>query len=353
MASQKTLIPLSTCRIIAFGKYQLTGKKFGEGSFSKVREAHDTEKKMTVALKITDTKNLSNDYIERSCMREAQILAKINHFNIVKMFDCFKASSRYVLVLEVVPINLCDFIEQQHNSRLKEVTCRSIFRQIVAATAYLHKKDIIHRDIKLENILLDPKTFIAKLTDFGLSTEWSNKDERLKTNCGSPEYSAPELHEGLKYTNAVDIWALGVVLFAMIVGRLPFDISNKRPVSVKHRRELFLEEIKFGIKTRKHQSILFSATSLVKDLLSLMLNPDFSKRIQIDKVEQHKWLMFKTSVNALPTKFVNKNSTSSQAAGRAETTIESTPCKSSTNIRPVTRVNMDKPRLSTKKYNCI
>jgi serine/threonine protein kinase len=219
-------------RIASIGKYDLTGKFLGEGSFSKVKEAINVETSQKVALKITDLDSFKTDYGRQCCMREAHILGKLDHPSIIKMLDCFKMQNRFIIVLEKMPINMCQLIEGKRKCRLKEFTCRIIFRQVASAIAYLHANDIVHRDVKLENILVCPKSNEVKLTgelrtmafhahvtliclknrstssDFGLSAEWQCKEVFLRTNCGSPEYSAPELQQNAQYTSAVDIWAL-------------------------------------------------------------------------------------------------------------------------------------------------
>ncbi|CAO1409244.1 unnamed protein product, partial [Diamesa serratosioi] len=155
--------------------------------------------------------------------------------------------------------------------------------------SHIHKKGIVHRDIKLENILLDKQTNRIKLADFGLSCIW-DKSTYLKTNCGSPEYAAPELHFGKKYGAAVDIWSLGVVFFGMIVGRLPFEYDMKKNLSLEERKTYFSEVTKRSVKTVKHQNLLATSSFLFKNLLSKLLNPNQHTRIKIEEVELHAWI---------------------------------------------------------------
>jgi serine/threonine protein kinase len=150
-------------RISAFGKYNLTGKKLGDGSFSCVREAIDTESRQLVALKITDVKNMKDKYMLKHYMREAQILTDIDHPNVINLLDRCMSTNYCVLVLERFPTNLCDHIIAIKRQKIDEARGAVLFRQMVSAIAYLHDKDIVHRDVKLENILIDPKTNKIKL----------------------------------------------------------------------------------------------------------------------------------------------------------------------------------------------
>lgn len=151
-------------RVIAFGKYQLTGKTLGEGSFAKVKEAIDCNKRRRVALKIMDLTQIESEYIKKCCFREANILAKLDHPNVIRMLDCFKTTRHYVIVMEIMPTNLCQYIENPKICPFKEYKCRIVLRQIAKALSYLHSKHIVHRDVKLDNILIEPLTYKAKLT---------------------------------------------------------------------------------------------------------------------------------------------------------------------------------------------
>jgi serine/threonine protein kinase len=144
------------------GEYQLTGLILGKGSYSTVREAIETNSNRKVALKII---NLETDsYVKRNYKREAYILSKLCHENIIRMFEYLESPKRFIIALELIPENMCDFIRGQKRGKLDETFARVLFRQIIAAIIYIHEKGIIHRDIKLENLLIDTKRNKIKLT---------------------------------------------------------------------------------------------------------------------------------------------------------------------------------------------
>lgn len=195
---------LSLCRV---GNYQLTGKSLGSGSFAKVYEAKHRIVDTTVALKTINTTNLKDGYMKKNYKREAMLLARLNHPAIVTLFEVMETTNHFYMALEYGGMNLCDFVRVQQRGRLDELTARDMARQLSSAVAHMHQRGIIHRDIKLENILVNRISKKVKLTDFGLSNEWNEKS-LLTTNCGSPEYAAPELHQCKSYGCEVDVWSL-------------------------------------------------------------------------------------------------------------------------------------------------
>ena len=186
-----------------------------------------------VALKVVTLHKIKDPYVSKNLKREAAIMAKLNHPNIVSLHEVVSVGDFYCLVLDFYPGgNLCDMIGSQEGFKLQEEIARLLFRQILAGLGYLHSKSIIHRDIKLENILLDETHRKAVIADFGLSN-FFDVNSRLRTRCGSaevnsnpfpldhlilPQYAAPEIFDRQSsYTQAVDMWSLGVSLYAMSV----------------------------------------------------------------------------------------------------------------------------------------
>lgn len=189
------------------GNYLLTGRCLGKGSFAKVYEAVHRGLKVKVALKTINFTEMTDVYMRKNFKREAALLSQLNHPGIVALFEVMQSRNHYFMVLECGEQNLCEYVRASKRGRLDEITARSMSRQLSSAVAHMHAKSIVHRDIKLENILINTATKKIKLADFGLSNSW-NKELMLTTNCGSPEYAAPELHSGKSYGFEVDIWAL-------------------------------------------------------------------------------------------------------------------------------------------------
>lgn len=193
--------------LVQLGSYQLTGRCLGKGSFAKVYEAVHRQLKTTVALKTVNIADMKDGYMKRNFKREALLLSQLNHPAIVALFEVIETKNFYCMALEFGGENLCDFVRVQSRGRLEEITARIMARQLTSAVDHLHKRGVIHRDIKLENILVNPESKKVKLTDFGLGNCWDQKT-LLTTQCGSPEYAAPEVHLGKSYGAEVDIWAL-------------------------------------------------------------------------------------------------------------------------------------------------
>lgn len=151
-------------KLVRVGKFEFTGTVLGKGNYSAVREAINTHKNLRVALKIISLQNARDNYVRLNYKREAEILAKLKHKNVIHLFEVIETTKHYIMVLELVPNNLCDFIRTCNRGRLDEGTTRVYFRQMVSALIYIHNMGIIHRDIKLENILIDKTIQQIKIT---------------------------------------------------------------------------------------------------------------------------------------------------------------------------------------------
>jgi serine/threonine protein kinase len=189
------------------GNYQLTGRCLGKGSFAKVYEATHRLLNTKVALKTMNITEMKDNYMKKHFKREAVLLSQLNHPAIVTLFEVIETKNHYCIALEFGGENLCDFVRAQKRGRLDEITARTMARQLASAVSHLHERAVVHRDIKLENIMVNATSKKVKLADFGLSNSWDKKT-MLQTHCGSPEYAAPELHSGKPYGFEVDIWAL-------------------------------------------------------------------------------------------------------------------------------------------------
>ncbi|KAM9433187.1 MAP/microtubule affinity-regulating kinase 3-like isoform 11-T11 [Salvelinus alpinus] len=204
------------------GNYRLL-KTIGKGNFAKVKLARHILTGREVAIKIIDKTQLNPNSLQK-LFREVRIMKLLNHPNIVKLFEVIETERTLYLVMEYASGGeVFDYLVA--HGRMKEKEARAKFRQIVSAVQYCHQKHIVHRDLKAENLLLDADMNI-KIADFGFSNEFT-LGNKLDTFCGSPPYAAPELFQGKKYDGPeVDVWSLGVILYTLVSGSLPFDGQN-------------------------------------------------------------------------------------------------------------------------------
>lgn len=199
------------------------GKTIGKGNFAKVKVATHLITGVEVAIKIIDKTNLNEGSLAK-LLREVKVMKQLDHPNVVKLFEVIDTEDTLFLVLEYAAGGeVFDFLVE--HGRMKEKVAREKFRQIVSAIEYCHGLGIVHRDLKAENLLLDADMNV-KIADFGFSNFYE-AGKPLDTFCGSPPYAAPELFQGKKYEGPeVDVWSLGVILYTLVSGSLPFDGSN-------------------------------------------------------------------------------------------------------------------------------
>jgi len=254
------------------GKYRLL-KTIGKGNFAKVKLAKHIPTGKEVAIKIIDKTQLNPGSLQK-LFREVRIMKTLDHPNIVKLFQVIETEKTLYLVMEYASGGeVFDYLVL--HGRMKEKEARAKFRQIVSAVQYCHQKKIIHRDLKAENLLLDSEMNI-KIADFGFSNEFviGNK---LDTFCGSPPYAAPELFQGKKYDGPeVDVWSLGVILYTLVSGSLPFDGSTLRELRERVLRGKY--RIPFYMST--------DCENLLKKFL--VLNP--ARRASLEVIMKDKWM---------------------------------------------------------------
>ncbi|KAF7836866.1 CBL-interacting serine/threonine-protein kinase 1 isoform X1 [Senna tora] len=212
--------------IIKLGKYEV-GRTLGKGSFGKVKLALNIHSHQHFALKIVDKSNIIPLNLTYQIKREIATLKLLKHPNLVRLHEVFASKTKIYMVLEYVNgEDLFDRIASK--GRLTEAEGRKLFQQLIDGVSYCHNKGVFHRDLKLENVLVDNKGNI-KITDFGLSAlpQHLRKDGLLHTTCGSPNYVAPEVLANRGYDGATsDTWSCGVILFVILTGYLPFDDRN-------------------------------------------------------------------------------------------------------------------------------
>lgn len=254
------------------GRYRLL-KTIGKGNFAKVKLARHLPTGTEVAIKIID-KTLLNPSSLQKLFREVRIMKMLDHPNIVKLYQVIETEKTLYLVMEYASGGeVFDYLVA--HGRMKEKEARAKFRQIVSAVQYCHQKRIIHRDLKAENLLLDCEMNI-KIADFGFSNEFS-PGQKLDTFCGSPPYAAPELFQGKKYDGPeVDVWSLGVILYTLVSGSLPFDGAN-------------LKELRERVLRGKYRIPFYMSTDC-ENLLKkfLVLNP--VKRSSLEAIMKDKWM---------------------------------------------------------------
>ncbi|KAM6895056.1 serine/threonine-protein kinase MARK2 isoform 11-T11 [Lycodopsis pacificus] len=250
------------------GNYRLL-KTIGKGNFAKVKLARHVLTGKEVAVKIIDKTQLNSSSLQK-LFREVRIMKMLNHPNIVKLFEVIETEKTLYLVMEYASGGeVFDYLVA--HGRMKEKEARAKFRQIVSAVQYCHQKCIVHRDLKAENLLLDADMNI-KIADFGFSNEFT-MGNKLDTFCGSPPYAAPELFQGKKYDGPeVDVWSLGVILYTLVSGSLPFDGQN-------------LKELRERVLRGKYRIPFYMSTDC-ENLLKkfLILNP--SKRGSLEASSQ-------------------------------------------------------------------
>jgi serine/threonine protein kinase len=248
----------------------------GRGSYATVKLATHKSTSQKCAIKIYRKKDLEDPALRKNVMREIKILKKIDHDNIVKFYEEINGKNNLYIVMEYVKgISLNNHVTAKAMKRLQENEACEIFTKIMTALLYCHSKNVVHRDIKLENVLLD-LCFNVKLIDFGFATCFANNKKAL-IFCGSPTYMAPEIiakHEF--FGPPVDIWAAGVLLFVLVTGAFPFNSKSEKRVFEK------ITAGEFNVPDFVSRSC--------KDLILAMLNPDVERRVSASQVLSHIWV---------------------------------------------------------------
>ena len=263
-------------------------EELGAGSFGHVYLVTHKTTKVKYAIKAIDKRNKSNQSEKPYFRREIEVMYKIHHPNVVKLFGHFEDNNYCYFIMEYIAKgNIYQLIPHDNKKRLNAKIVASLMKDVISAVYYLHhmKPIIIHRDIKPENVLL-AENFVAKLTDFG----WSNymqEDEKRQTVCGTPIYLAPEIIKEDGHDEKVDIWCIGVLLFELITGNVPFqgnDIDTLKE-NILHLRISWPKDINIDAK------------NLIKKILKL----DPGSRISLEEMLKHPFFTkyFPNAVNDL------------------------------------------------------
>uniref|UniRef100_A0A672SCI3 non-specific serine/threonine protein kinase n=1 Tax=Sinocyclocheilus grahami TaxID=75366 RepID=A0A672SCI3_SINGR len=254
-------------------------RTLGKGNFAVVKLAKHRITKTEVAIKIIDKTQLDAVNLEK-IYREVQIMKMLDHPHIIKLYQVMETKNMLYLVTEYAKNGeIFDYLAK--HGRLSEPEARRKFWQILSAVEYCHNRNIVHRDLKAENLLLDGHMNI-KIADFGFGNFFQS-GKPLATWCGSPPYAAPEVFEGQQYEGPqLDIWSMGVVLYVLVCGALPFDGPS---LPVLRQRVL---EGRFRIP--------YFMTEDCEHLIRRMLVLDPSKRLSIGQIKEHKWMVMEVPV---------------------------------------------------------
>ncbi|XP_072529555.1 testis-specific serine/threonine-protein kinase 6-like [Salminus brasiliensis] len=245
----------------------------GKGNYGMVKLATSKKHPKNVAIKIMDRRRMTPDVVSKFLPRELAILRQVKHPHIIQVHDVFEMTNGQVfIVMEVAVTDLFQKILELH--RLSGSQAKTWFSQLLSAMVYLHQQDIVHRDLKCENVLLTADDQV-KLSDFGFSRFSRGFPKLSETFCGSPEYAAPEVLNRTPYDpKKSDVWSLGVILYIMVVGLMPFRAYGDRKLQCK------------ALKFPTCIGVEMSCQSII----AYMLQYDPSTRPWVTEVVQHPWL---------------------------------------------------------------
>ncbi|KAJ1688818.1 hypothetical protein LUZ63_012973 [Rhynchospora breviuscula] len=260
---------------ILLEKYEV-GRLLGQGTFAKVYLAKNLKSGQTVALKAFDKEKVFKVGLTEQIKREISVMKMVNHPNIIKLYEVMATKKKIYFVMEYAKGGEL-FQKIAKGGRVKEEIAHRYFRQLIDAVDFCHSRGIYHRDLKLENLLLDEEDNL-KVTDFGLSALIRSEQQGglLHTTCGTPAYVAPEVLSKKGYDGAkTDMWSCGVILFVLVAGYLPFHDLNLMEMYKKIQKGEFKCPSWFS--------------SRLKKLLHKILDPDPSTRLTVEGIKGMSW----------------------------------------------------------------
>jgi len=263
------------------------GQFLGKGGFAKCYEVMEQDTGLIWACKAIAKASLVKPKHHLKLRSEIKIHSELVHENIVKFERSFEDDDFHYLLMELCTNqSLKELLKRR--KRLTEIEAQYYIFQIVAGLKYTHSHLVIHRDIKLGNLYLT-STMLLKIGDFGLAAKLESFNQRRKTICGTPNYIAPEVLEQKEgHSFEADIWSIGVILYALLIGKPPFESQN-----VKHT----YKKIKMNSYTFPETPIISqNAENLIRKLLTS--NP--SKRITLDEIYQHEFMTSRQIPKRLP-----------------------------------------------------
>lgn len=250
----------------------------GKGAFGKVLLCEHKLSGKQVAVKAISKVRLQSLRSQKKVFQEVYILRKIRNRFVIKILEVFESERNFLIVLEYAGGgDLLNYV--RNKGRLKEEECKKIFRQIVQGALSIHEAGVLHRDFKLDNILLDTEYSMIKICDFGVSKIFQS-GELIKDQCGTPAYLAPEIIKNQGYQGgSVDIWSIGIVLYTMLCGTIPFKASN-----VLDLHKVILTGV-FEVPLELSQ--------LAGDLLKKIIVVDPHTRYSLEEILNHPWFATK------------------------------------------------------------
>lgn len=257
------------------------GHQLGEGTYSKVRTVERISDRKMCAVKIIDRQKARKDYVTKFLPREMEIIVRLKHRNVIETFMCIETKEFIFQIMQYAENG--DVLQLIHRcSYIPEEKAKNIFRDISNGLKYLHNLNIAHRDLKCENILIF-KNNVAVLSDFGFSRAFDNDSRNMicRTFCGSTAYASPELLRGIPYDPKVsDVWSMGIVLFTMLCGTMPFDDANVTRLV----QQQLSRDIKFPPR------VTSKISEVAKRFVIDILDPSIAERPNVDKLLSSAWL---------------------------------------------------------------
>jgi serine/threonine protein kinase len=255
---------------INFYKY---GRILGKGAFGKVNIALHIASGRLVAIKSFNKKKLLSKHSRQKIKIEIEVLSKIRSPFSTRIYDTFQTDTHILIVMEYIVEDLLSFMRKR--GKLSEKLCKIIFKQLIKGIKHIHNKNIVHRDIKLDNILLDLSNTV-KICDFGVS-KFIKDGDIMHEHCGTPAYIAPEIFRDKGYEGfSCDVWSAGVTLYYMLSGYQPFKGND-------------ISEIQKSIMNGEFEKIK-DVSNEANDLINKMLEINPKKRITIDQILNHPWI---------------------------------------------------------------
>lgn len=255
------------------------GLQIGSGSFAIVRRCVHKESGALIALKTYEKKNLMKPEAANAVHSEINNLAELDHPNIMRLYEVIDSRTHVHLVTELCSgTSLFHYTKKLPDQRMPEDTCRVVFRQLMLAVGFMHSKGVVHRDLKLDNILIDAATKKIKIIDFGFSLN-SKPQQKLDSYCGTPHYMCPDIVKKTPYSGfAADIWACGVILYILSAGRLPFfgefEADLYRKISIGKYKPLPADV----------------GDQSIRGLFNSIFTPNSRDRATADDILRHSWL---------------------------------------------------------------